>query len=327
MNIEVTKQNRENNKFEVNVVDNEEREHTVGIEGSKIIYHNSKSYPDNPRERSPDENERIGQVRWFTRYWTYCVLEHPTLENKDNPVYIDSVRRNLRLRETSQLEDDIRPFYNQLRYDSGKDGGTKVIPIPDKNNYVYNIDVKFVGQKLEQERFLKQMFEDHNLDISEDYESYDLEPSEITDWIEKPSNQEDIDSNGNHTFEVDDMEFSQVYASFYERGEMTALSEERSFDEKFATIEMPFLRSGSIEEFRNQIQHNLRCQIRDTFLRMGVIPPYGYKVVGQGKYSARLAYENISFYPEVHKMNRNTVREEEDGSDGGILSGIKSIFS
>lgn len=328
MDLTVTKQNRDENKFEVDVVDNEKNEHTVGVKGSEIIYHNSEDYPDDPKDRSPEQNERVGQARWFTRYWIYCVLEHHTLENKNNPVYIDSIRRNLNLQEISQLEDDIRPLYNQLRYDSGKDGGKKVIPIPDENNYAYNIDVKFVGQKLEQERVLKQMFEEHNLDISEDYESHDLEPSEIIEWTEEPGDQEDIDSNMEHGFEVDNMKFSQVYASVYKRGEMTALSQEKSFDRKFATIEIPFLRSNSLEEFRSQIQYNLRCQIRDIFVRMGVIPPYGYEVLGQGKYSATLAYENIDFYPEVHKMNRNTVREiEEDDSDGGILSGIKSIFS
>lgn len=328
MDLTVTKQNRDENKFEVNVVDNEDNKHTVGIEGSEIIYHNSENYPDEPEDRTPEQNERVGQARWFTRYWTYCVLEHRTLENKNNPVYIDSIRRNLSSQETSKLEDDIRPLYNQLRYDSGKNGGTKVVPIPDESNYVYSMDVKFVGQKLEQERVLKQMFEEHNLNISEDYESYDLEPSEIMEWIEKPENQNDIDSNMEHGFEVDKMEFSQVYASVYKRGEMIPLSEEKSFDQKFATVEIPFLRSSSLDQFRSQVQYNLRCQIRDIFVRMGVVPPHGYKVLGQGKYSARLAYENIDFYPELHKMNRNTVRgTEEDDSGGGILSGIKSIFS
>lgn len=324
MNIDVKKQNQE--KFEVEVTDNAEMVHNIGVEGTEIIYHNSDGYPDAPDERTPEENERVAQARLYTRYWTYCMLESTSLENNNNPVYIDAVRKNLSTHETSELEENIKPLYKQLKYDRGEKGGKKVIDVPDNENYIYNLDVKFVGQKLEQERVLKQMFEEHNLDISEEHDSRDLSPEEITEWTETPENQKDIDSGLEHGFEVETITFSPVYASVYRNGRMMPLDDSRTFNDRFATIEIAYLRSKSLDEFRKQVQYNLRCQIRDMFVRMGVVPPTGYKILGSGKYSAELAYENIEFYPELHKPNRNTNREKED-SNGGILSRIKSVFN
>lgn len=324
MNIDVKKQNQE--KFEVEVVDNAEKVHRIGVEGTEIIYHNSEDYPDDPDERTPEQNERVAQARLYARYWTYCMLESTSLENNNNPVYIDAVRRNLNTHETSELKENIEPLYKQLKYDRDEDGGKKIIDVPEDENYIYNVDVKFVGQKLEQERVLKEMFEEHNLDISEEHDSRDLSPEEVEEWTETPEKQEDIDSGLEHGFQVETMSFSPVYASVYKNGRMMPLDDSRTFSDRFATIEIAYLRSSNLDEFRKQVQYNLRCQIRDMFVRMGVVPPTGYKVLGSGKYSAELAYENIDFYPELHKLNRNTVRGGDEESSSGIFGRLKSVF-
>jgi hypothetical protein len=324
MDINVEKQNQE--KFEVKVTDNAEKVHRIGVEGIDIIYHNSEDYPDDPDERTPEQNERVAQARLYARYWTYCMLESTSLENNNNPVHIDAVRSNLNTHETSDLKENIEPLYKQLKYDRGESGGKKIIDVPEDENYIYNVDVKFVGQKLEQERVLKEMLEEHNLDISEEHTSRDLSPEEINEWAETPRKQEDIDSDLENGFQVETVSFSPVYASVYKNDRTMPLDESRTFNDRFATIEIAYLRSGDLDEFREQVQYNLRCQIRDMFVRMGVVPPTGYRVLGSGKYSAELAYENINFYQELHKMNRNTVRGEDGESSNGIFSRLKSVF-
>lgn len=57
---------------------------------------------------------------------------------------------------------------------------------------------------------------------------------------------------------------------------------------------------GSLEEFREYLDHHLRCQIRDCYVGMGLVPPEPYRVVGFGKFIYARRYDHYDLYPRVH---------------------------
>ncbi len=57
---------------------------------------------------------------------------------------------------------------------------------------------------------------------------------------------------------------------------------------------------GSLEEFREYLDHHLRCQIRDCYVGMGLVPPEPYRVVGFGNFIYARRYDHYDLYPRVH---------------------------
>jgi len=65
-----------------------------------------------------------------------------------------------------------------------------------------------------------------------------------------------------------------------------------------AQVEISPLPIVSAAPFRDYLQYNLRCQIRDCYLTMGIEPPERYKVLGPGLYKFSVKYYHNDSYPE-----------------------------
>jgi hypothetical protein len=57
------------------------------------------------------------------------------------------------------------------------------------------------------------------------------------------------------------------------------------------------------EAFRDYLRYNLRCQIRDCYVGMGLEPPEEYRVLGPGKFLFAGKYEHFDCYPPYHDTN------------------------
>ncbi|QRV13732.1 hypothetical protein JMJ58_12285 [Haloterrigena salifodinae] len=55
--------------------------------------------------------------------------------------------------------------------------------------------------------------------------------------------------------------------------------------------------------FRDYLVYNLRCQIRDCYLMMGLEPPEEYRVLGHGQYRFTGKYDSFDIYPPYHDFN------------------------
>ncbi|ELY92381.1 hypothetical protein C483_07998 [Natrialba hulunbeirensis JCM 10989] len=55
--------------------------------------------------------------------------------------------------------------------------------------------------------------------------------------------------------------------------------------------------------FRDYLDYNLRCQVRDCYLMRGMEPPEEYKVLGHGQYRFTGKYDNFDLYPPYHLIN------------------------
>ncbi|WP_049900814.1 hypothetical protein [Natrinema sp. J7-1] len=54
--------------------------------------------------------------------------------------------------------------------------------------------------------------------------------------------------------------------------------------------------------FRDYLAYNLRCQIRDCYLMMGMEPPEAYKVLGPGQYRFTGKYDSFDLYPPYYNF-------------------------
>ncbi|ELZ00691.1 hypothetical protein C482_08808 [Natrialba chahannaoensis JCM 10990] len=55
--------------------------------------------------------------------------------------------------------------------------------------------------------------------------------------------------------------------------------------------------------FRDYLDYNLRCQVRDCYLMRGMEPPEEYKVLGHGQYRFTGKYDNFDLYPPYHLID------------------------
>ncbi|SEL14017.1 hypothetical protein [Haloferax larsenii] len=59
----------------------------------------------------------------------------------------------------------------------------------------------------------------------------------------------------------------------------------------------------AVEPFRDYLAYNLRCQIRDCYVGMGLEPPSQYKVLGPGQYRFTGKYQHFECYPEYYRKD------------------------
>ncbi|SEW25673.1 hypothetical protein [Natrinema salifodinae] len=57
------------------------------------------------------------------------------------------------------------------------------------------------------------------------------------------------------------------------------------------------------EPFRDYLVYNLRCQIRDCYVGMGLEPPQQYKVLGPGQYRFTGKYQHFDCYPKYYNYD------------------------
>lgn len=70
---------------------------------------------------------------------------------------------------------------------------------------------------------------------------------------------------------------------------------DRDPDARVEVLPVPIV---SIEPFRDYLLYNLRCQIRDCYLAMGLEPPEEFRVLGPGQFRFTVNYAVAEYYPE-----------------------------
>lgn len=95
---------------------------------------------------------------------------------------------------------------------------------------------------------------------------------------------------------------SGVLITYYvARGERTTVrhgeAPDRGPDACVEVSPAPFV---AAEPFRDYLVYNLRCQIRDCYVGMGLEPPETYKVLGPGQYRFTGKYQHFDCYPKYY---------------------------
>jgi len=297
----------------VRVIDNNSVEHTisVGFDGD-IQGHGQDGYPDKAANRTAEGNEHVEQARRFAQYYVYVDRGYDTVRSTDHPERINAVR--LALHELSDTE--FKALFGELQTQmlSYHEDVDRPIPVPSQaagqNSVLYRQNVYLGIDPLETDiaadavdiasaydldlsgDTLKQSLDDLSAAAIEDWQS-------VTDEIAELTTDEEIEvESGVYVDAV-----SSLYASYLDdHSEVTVTDPETDpFDRTPDTlIELPPINPGPLAEFREYLDHHLKCQIRDCFIGMGVEPPEQFRVLGNGRLKSTVAYALLDIYPEYH---------------------------
>ncbi|WP_249038787.1 hypothetical protein [Haloterrigena salifodinae] len=284
----------------------------------EIKHHQCKEYADKPSDRTPEENEYNEQARKFARYYVYLEEGYDTVAPESHPERINAVRLAIQDLTESEFEGLFGDLYRQMRsyhdYDTER-------PIPEpplaSENILYRQHVYLGIDPLETDiaAGAREMASAYGLDLAKDTlteQAVDaLSSADIDDWRAFADDLVALAEDEGITLEegtyVDAV--SSLYATYLDDSGEQYVSEpehdpfERDPD---ALIELPPIDPRSIDEFREFLDHHLKCQIRDCFVRMGVEPPEDFRVLGNGRLEAIAAYKLLEIYPSYHDPEAQT---------------------
>ena len=297
----------------VQVTDNNGKQHRIAVEfDGNIRGHGQDSYPDLANKRSPEGNEYVEQARRFAQYYVYVDRGYDTVPSADHPERINAVRLAIQELSDTEFEALFGELHTQmLSYHEDVD---QPIPVPsqaagpDSVFYRQNVYLGIDPLDTDIAADAADIASAYDLDLSDETLEQsldDLSAAAIEDWqsvtgeiAERATDQHiELDSG----LYIDAV--SSLYASYLDDHSDVTVTDpatdpfERAPD---TLIELPPIDPGPLAEFRDYLDHHLKCQIRDCFISMGVEPPEQFRVLGTGRLKATVAYSLLDMYPEYH---------------------------
>ncbi|GAB3030260.1 hypothetical protein [Natronobiforma cellulositropha] len=294
------------------VIDNNGTEHWIEIkyESGDISYHEQDGYADDPDQRTEDDNERVNQARRFAKFHVYRERGFDTLEHVENPDYVDAVRRAMLALSDEAFERYFGPLRQQLR--SHHEDVERPVALPAgvraPNAVVYKLDI-YLGVDIEGSGLTDQartLAEAHDLEYDDGTQPRSGEAVTDADrenWA--AVGEQLVERADGEDLELEVAAVSGIHVGFPNaRGEHEVQWADSPLDrEPDARLELLPAEPGTLAEFREYLDHHLRCQIRDCFVGMGLVPPDPYKVVGFGKFIYARRYDHYDLYPQLHKRD------------------------
>lgn len=296
----------------LSVIDNNDTEHLIEMDHTGgITGHQQDGYPDDPSRRTPEESEQIHQARKFSRYYVYCERGHDTMNLwRIHPERLNAVRTAVAELTESEFEQHFGDLYRQLQ--SYDDRATdRVIDIPsvassaDSVLYRKNVYLGLDPFETEFSEEAEAIAARHGLDLSpERLDTMSLESGDTVNldgWNtasrELGALADAADSDLSDGLQIAGV--SSLHMAYLDgRGEEHVTDTDEPFDrEPDARIELPVMDTGSLGEFQEYVNHNLACQVRDAFVRMGLEPPEPFQLLGYGDFEAAEQYKRLEMYP------------------------------
>lgn len=289
----------------VDVVDNNGVTHEISLfKNGEITYHDQEGYPDKAAKRTEDENEHVNQARRFAQYHVYRERGYDIVEHTENPDYINAVREAINGLSDDEFEQYFGALYRQLQSHHGDSERLVELPagVRAEDAVVYELDV-YLGIDIENETIadrLEPLSQAHGLDLDEGNKPVtDASESEIADWESVGEHLLDI-TDGDVPLDINSV--SGIHVGYPNaQGEHEVQEAEDPLDrEADARIELMPTDPGTLDEFRNLLDHHLRSQIRDCFAGMGLMPPEPFQTIGFGKFIYARRYDHYDLYPKFH---------------------------
>jgi hypothetical protein len=302
----------ETERIGLSVIDNNNVEHLIEMKKyGDIKHHEQNGYSDDPSKRTDEGNEHVEQARKFAQYYVYHERGYDTVEPENHPERINAVRLALQNLSEERAEILFGDLYQQLlsHYDPDV---SRAIPIPrgapSPEAVVYRQHVYLGIDPLESDIAAesRELATTHDVDFSEITETpvTEMSDEDVSRWESFTDDLKDLigDTGADLSDSLYVDAVSSVYAGYvdgaqFEIGEPDTDPFDREPD---AIIELPPVESEPFSRFRKYLDHHLKCQVRDTFVRMGVEPPEEFRVVGNGRLPALVAYKFLDMYPKYY---------------------------
>lgn len=303
----------DNERVGLSVIDNNDAEHVIEMEfDGEIKYHQCEAYADHPKDRTPKENEYNEQARRFAKYYVYRERGYETLSRVDRPEYIDAVRRAIESLSLTEFKQFFSETHQQLKSHTDSNVSRPVdLPagVPDPDAVLYKQDL-YLGADLTQDEIADQaatVADSHNLDLEADLENEiqplaDLSSAAVERWDEFATDlAKTVEDDLEIAFDLRQGAVLGLHIAYPRNGELvTDRADDPLAREPDATLELLPVDHGSIEEFSAYLVHHLRCQVRDCYIGMGLLPPEEFRVLGMGKFICARRYNKYELYPRFH---------------------------
>ncbi|NGM68021.1 hypothetical protein G6M89_03165 [Natronolimnobius sp. AArcel1] len=298
--------------FGLQVVDNNGVEHKIGVlYDGEINSHLQNKYPDKAAKRSDEGNENVEQARRFAQYYVYCERGYDTVKPpRIHPERLNAVRVGIAELTESEFEQHFGDLYHQLRsYDDSNSDRVVEIPSaassPDSVLYRKNVYLGVDPLETEFSEEAAAIAARHGLDLSPDrIDSMSLEDGDTVDLDGWTAASRELGAladaaDGDLSDGLQIAGVSSLHMAYLDgRGEEHVTDASEPFDrEPDARIELPVMDPGPLAEFQEYVNHNLACQVRDAFIRMGLEPPEPFRILGYGDFEAAEQYKTLEMYP------------------------------
>ncbi len=294
----------------VNLRDNNGVEHILDVRNTdrEITAHQQDGYSDDPANRTKDENEQVNQARRFAKFYVYRERGYDTVEHIENPDYIEAVRTAINSLSDDEFERLFGPLHQQIQ--SHHENVDRPVDLPagvqKPDAVVYKLEA-YLGVDIDGSGLTEKAREiatAHGLDYQEGTQPKTgaaVTDADIKDW--NHFGEQLVDLADPDTLELDVSAVSGIHVGFPNaRGEHEVQWADRPLErEPDARLEIMPADPGTLEEFRQYLDYHLRCQVRDCFVGMGLVPPEAYRVVGFGKFIYARRYDHYDLYPRLHR--------------------------
>ncbi|WP_241471312.1 hypothetical protein [Natrinema salifodinae] len=276
----------------------------------QIKFHQCNEYDDKAISRTPKENEFNEQARRFAQYYVYLERGYDTVPPRIHPERLNAVRIAIAGLSESAFEQYFGDLYQQLR--SYEDATVdRVIDVPSaassSESVLYRKHVYLGLDPLETalHEEAENLAGRYGLDLTETpIETRSLEEPTTTDletWERFSQELMELAADENVSLS-DGLQLggvSSVHMAYIDdAGEEHVTESVEPFDREPDTrIELPVMDIATFDEFRDYLNHNLACQVRDCFIRMGLEPPEPFQILGYGDFEAAEQYNRLEMYP------------------------------
>ena len=295
----------------ITVTDNNNSNHGIELDvKGKIYIHQCEAYADKPHSRTPDENEHNEQARRYAKYYVYRERGYDTVDHIDNPDYVNAVRQTILTLSNEAFKQLFGPLYTQLQ--SHHKDVERPVDLPDgvqkPDAVIYELDL-YLGVDIAESGLTDQarsLAEAHGLDYESGTTARSgamVDESQKQNWAEFGEQLTDLADPDSIELELSAV--SGIHVGYpNSRGEHEVQWADRPLDREPDTkLELMPAEPGSINEFRQYLDHHLRCQVRDCFVGMGLLPPEPFQTIGYGKFMYARRYDHYDLYPKFHKSD------------------------
>lgn len=296
----------------VSIIDNNETEHVLDVRKSdgEITGHQQDGYPDEAEKRTSEGNEHVNQARRYAKYYVFAERGYDTIDHAENPAYIDAVRRAIADLSEGDFERYFGALYRQLRSHQDDTDRPREIPVDVRNPdaVVYEPEIylglEVVGEDITDRA--QALANAHGLAVGEEVQvrpTTDLSEDTVERWEEFSDDLEDIVAREDIETELTVTGVSGLHIGYPDsRGQHEVDEADTPFTHQpQARLSLLPYAPDSTDGFREYLDHHLRCQVRDCFLKMGIVPTEPYQLIGFGNFRDARRYDHFEMYPQVHK--------------------------
>lgn len=281
----------------VEVVDNAGIEHFVGVKpDGSIETHGQDDYPEAPDRRTNEQNERIRQVQQFAKYHVFRERGHLTLEPRNIPEWQATVASVVGSQSTESFAEQFDAYYRQFR-STTEDRVEPIVDVPEGAVAGLLVYLQHLYLDVDLEAVLE---DDQRRAVATALET-EADPETVAQSVTRALANTTVDPIA---FSLADVSGIGALYQGQERDVTVEPDDPRSGPPdarlELAPIDPPWEEYLSPEGFHFLVTYHLLCQTRDCYLRLGLEPPEGLRILGFGKFRQAVRNDHLEMYDPVH---------------------------